>query len=298
MSSFNLNDLSLFVHAVEGGSFTAAGRRLGVPKSTVSKRVAELEAKLDVRLIQRTSRSFSLTDLGRDFFEHARAAVIEAEMAESIVRSRLGEPSGTVRITASVPTSQFTLAGHLPDLAIRYPKLKVLLHVTDRFVDIVQEGFDIAVRSHQLPPADSSLVQRKLAEHEFLLVAAPSYVDRHGVPQRPEDLAAHAAVMPSLTETAWRLLSAAGDDKLVKPAPVMAADEPFVLLKAAAAGMGITILPTSVCREAIEQGRLLRILPEWTAGNITTTALLPHRRGQLPSVRAVLDFLSERLGQP
>ncbi|SCW37828.1 DNA-binding transcriptional regulator, LysR family [Rhizobium mongolense subsp. loessense] len=298
MNSFNLNDLNLFVHAVEGGSFTAAGRRLGVPKSTVSKRVAELEAKLGARLIQRTSRSFSLTDLGRDFFEHAQASVIEAEMAESIVRSRLGEPNGTVRITASVPASQFMLAEHLPDLAVRYPKLKVFLHVTDRFVDIVQEGFDIALRSHQLPLADSSLVQRKLAEHEFLLVAAPSYVDRHGAPQRPEDLVAHAAVMPSLTETAWRLFSAAGDETLVKPPPVMAADEPFVLLRAAAAGMGITILPTSVCREAIEQGRLIRILPEWTAGNITTTVLLPHRRGQLPSVRAVVDFISERLGQP
>ncbi|APO66040.1 LysR family transcriptional regulator protein [Rhizobium gallicum] len=124
------------------------------------------------------------------------------------------------------------------------------------------------------------------------------YVDRHGAPQRPEDLVAHAAVMPSLTETAWRLFSATGDETLVKPPPVMAADEPFVLLRAAAAGMGITILPTSVCREAIEQGRLIRILPEWTAGNITTTVLLPHRRGQLPSVRAVVEFIGERLGQP
>ncbi|TCU18140.1 LysR substrate-binding domain-containing protein [Rhizobium sullae] len=297
MTSFNLNDLNLFVHAVEGGSFTAAGRRLGVPKSTVSKRVAELEAKLGARLIQRTSRSFSLTDLGRDFFEHAQASVIEAEMAASIVRSRLSEPSGTVRITASVPTSQFTLADHLPELAIRYPKLKVSLHVTDRFVDIIQEGFDIAVRSHQLPLADSSLVQRKLAEHEFLLVTAPSYADRHGVPQRPEDLAAHAAVMPSLSDTVWRLFSTSGEETLVKPHPVMAADEPFVLLRAAAAGMGITILPTSVCREPIEQGQLLRVLPEWTAGRITTTVLVPHRRGQLPSVRATVDFLSERLSR-
>ena len=131
-------------------------------------------------------------------------------MAESIVRSRLGEPGGTVRITASVPTSQFTLAEHLPDLAVRYPKLKVSLHVTDRFVDIVQEGFDIAVRSHQLPLADSSLVQRALAKHEFLLVAGPRYVEKRGMPDRPQELAAHDAVMPSLSETAWRLFSDTG----------------------------------------------------------------------------------------
>lgn len=292
----NLNDLHFFVQAVESGSFTAAGRRLSIPKSTISKRVAQLEAQLGVRLIQRTSRSFSLTEIGRDFFEHARAAVLEAEAAESIVRSRLAEPSGTVRITASVPASQFTLADFLPELALRYPKVRVSLHVTDRFVDIVQEGFDIALRSHQAPLADSSLVQRKLAEHDFLLVASPHYIERRGMPEKPDQLSAHDAVLPSLTETAWRLFSSTGKEEMAEPQPLMAADEPFVLLKAAAAGMGITILPTSVCNGPLQRGELVRILPGWTAGSITTTVLIPHRRGQLPSVRAVVDFLAERLG--
>ena len=110
MAAFNLNDLQLFVQAVESGSFTAAGRHLGIPKSTISKRVAELEERLGVRLIQRTSRSFALTDIGGEFFEHAQASIIEAEMAEGIVRSRLAEPSGTVRLTAAVPTAQFMLS--------------------------------------------------------------------------------------------------------------------------------------------------------------------------------------------
>lgn len=292
----NLNDLQFFVQAVENGSFAAAARRLGVPKSTVSKRVGELEAQLGARLIHRTSRSFSLTELGRDFFEHARASVIEAENAENIVRTRLGEPSGTVRLTTSVPTAQFTLAPHLDALSKRYPKLLLSLHVTDRFVDIVQDGFDIAIRSHQHPLPDSALVQRRMAVHDFFVVAAPSYLDRHGPPDRPENLSLHRAIVSGPTETSWRLRGSRGETLDVPVSPVMAADEPFVLLKAAAAGIGITVLPTSVCRPAIEEGMLVRILPEWTAGQITTTILIPHRRGQLPSVRAVVDFLIERAG--
>ncbi|MGK6316076.1 LysR substrate-binding domain-containing protein [Neorhizobium sp. DT-125] len=294
----NLNDLHFFVQAVEHGGFSAAGRRLGVPKSTVSKRVAELEARLGVRLIQRTSRSFSLTELGRDFFEHARASVIEAEMAEAIVRTHLGEPSGTVRMTAAVPTAQFVLADHLTELSLRYPKLRLSLHVSDRFVDLVQEGFDIALRSHQAPLPDSTLLQKKLATHPFFVVASPDYVRTHGMPQRPEDLARHKAVTANFHDGPWRLVSSDGTVVPVTPEPVIAADEPMVMMKAVMAGLGLSCLPTSVCRSALAEGRLVRLLPNWTAGSITTTILMPHRRGQLPAVRAVVDFLSERLGNP
>lgn len=295
MALFNLNDLHLFVQAVDAGSFSAAARHLKIPKSTVSKRVAELEARLGVRLIQRTSRSFSLTELGRDFFRHAQASIIEADMAESVVLTRLGEPAGTVRLTAAVPTAQFTLTELLPELAQRYPKLKLSVHVTDRFVDIVQEGFDIALRSHRVPLPDSALVQRRLASHPFFILASPDYVRTHGEPRRPEELADHPTVMTSLTETTWRLCSAGGEEILVTPKSVMAADEPYVLMEAAAAGLGITCLPTSVCRKALASGRLVRVLPDWTAGSIETTLLIPHRRGQLPAVRAVVDFLAEKL---
>jgi DNA-binding transcriptional LysR family regulator len=292
----NLNDLQIFVQAIESGGFTAAGKRLGIPKSTVSKRVAELETQLGVRLVQRTSRSFSLTDLGRDFFQHARAAVIEAENAENLVRTHLGEPSGTVRLTTSVPTAQFTLAPHLPELAERYPKLVLSVHVTDRFVDIVQEGFDIAIRSHVQPLPDSALVQRRLATHAFFVVASPDYIARHGTPSQPEELTSHRIIAAGPTDVNWRLQGGDGREALVEIKPVLAADEPFVLLKAAAAGIGITCLPTSVCRPAIEDGTLTHLLPDWTAGSVTTTILIPHRRGQLPAVRAVVDLLHERLG--
>lgn len=295
MNGINLNDLHFFVQAVENGSFSAAARLLGVPKSTVSKRVAELEGRLGVRLIHRTSRSFSLTELGRDFFQHARAAMIEAEMAESLVRTHLAEPSGTVRLTAAVPTAQFVIAPHLPELARRYPKLQLFIHVTDRFVDIVQEGFDIALRSHQAPLPDSTLVQRRLATHPFFVVASPDYLRRHGTPVHPRELGEHDAITSGLPDTEWRLASADGEEVRITPKPVMGADEPFVMLRAAAAGLGITCLPTSVCRDAIAAGELTHLLPGWTAGSITTTILMPHRRGQLPAVRAVVEFLCEKL---
>lgn len=290
---YNLNDLVFFVQAAEFGSFAAAGRRLGQPKSTVSKRVAELEAALGARLIHRTSRSFALTETGRDFYDHARAAVIEAEAAETVVRNRLAEPSGTVKITASVPTAQFHLADRLHALARRFPKLEVQLHVTDRFIDLVQEGFDIAVRSHYAPLPDSGLMQRQIDTDPLILVASPAYMKERGTPSEPEALKEHDGLIVAASARSWRLSTDSGKIVEVAPRPRFFADESVVLLKSAIAGLGIACLPDSIAAPAIKEGSLTVVLPEWTAGMITTTILTPHRRSQLPSVRAVIDFLSE-----
>jgi DNA-binding transcriptional LysR family regulator len=201
---YNLNDLIFFVQAVDVGSFAAAGRRLGQPKSTVSKRVAELEAALGARLIHRTSRSFVLTETGRDFYDHARAAVIEAEAAETVVRSRMAEPSGVVRITASVPTAQFHLADQLHALARLHPKLELQLHVTDRFVDLIQEGFDIAVRSHYVPLPDSGLMQRQIGIDRLILAASPAYLSEHGGLVEPEALSDHDGLIATVSARSWR----------------------------------------------------------------------------------------------
>lgn len=290
---YNLNDLVFFVQAVETGSFAAAGRRLGHPKSTVSKRVAELEAALGVRLIHRTSRHFALTELGRDVYDHARAAVIEAEAAETIVRRRQAEPSGTVRITTSVPTAQFHLADRLHELARSFPKLSLELHVTDRFIDLLQERFDIALRSHFTPLPDSGLMQRRIASEPIILVAAPDYLEARGEPAEPAALAEHDGLIVSPTARSWRLTDQSGTVIEVEPKPRLTADESVVLMKSAIAGLGIVCLPESIVATALKHGTLKRILPDCTAGSVTTTLLTPHRRGQLPSVRAVVDFLSE-----
>ncbi len=292
----NLNDLHFFVAAVSHGGFAAAARHLDCPKSTVSKRVAELEESLQARLIYRSSRSFTLTDVGRDVFEHARAAMIEAEAAQEAVHRRVAEPSGTVRMTAAVPTAQLYLAEHLPALARAYPKLHVQLEVSDRMVDIVQEGFDIAVRSHFSPLPDSGLVQRQLAVELIVLVAAPAYLARQGEPQSPADLARHDGLLTGAAAGTWRLCGPAGERVEVSPLARMTVNESMVLAGAAAAGLGIVPLPEQMVRPALQAGQLVHVLPDWTAGTVTTTMLMPARRGQLPAVRATVAFLADCLG--
>jgi DNA-binding transcriptional LysR family regulator len=294
----NLNDLTLFAQAVESGGFAPAARRFSVPKSTLSKRVAVLEASLGVRLIERNSRSFRLTDTGRDFYQHARAALIEVESAQQVVQSRLAEPSGIVRLTAAVPVVQFQLAPHLPTLARTWPRLQLQLHASDRFVDLVQEGFDIALRSHFAALPDSGLVQRTLKVEPVWLVAAQAYLREQGTPRQPADLAAHQALLTGPDATRWTLRNSNGEVQTAEPLPRMVADESVALLHAATAGLGIACLPESICQHHLSRGELVRVLPRWTAGSVTTTALVPHRRSLLPSVRAVLDFLSVQLGTP
>lgn len=291
----NLNDLVLFVQAVDSGGFSSASRRLNVPKSTISKRVAELELDLGVRLIHRTSRSFTLTDLGRDFYDHARAALIEAEAAESVVRRRQAEPSGIVRLTTSVPTAQYYLADRLPALAAAYPKLTLQLHVTDRFVDLMQEGFDIAVRSHFALLPDSGLMRLQVAVERIILVASPAYLAASSPLTEPADLAAHAGLLIDAAARNWRLTDGAGREASVTPQARMMADETEVLLRAARAGLGVACLPQGPCELTIMRGELVQVLPDWTAGEVTTSILTTHRRGQLPGVRAVVEFLARDL---
>ncbi|GLQ53099.1 LysR substrate-binding domain-containing protein [Devosia nitrariae] len=291
----NLNDLALFVQVIDHRGFAAAARALGQPKSTLSKRVAELEKSLGAQLIHRTSRRFIVTDMGQDFYRHASAMLIEAEAAEEVVRGRQAEPSGPVRMTCSVPTAQLQLAEALPDLARAYPKLEILLDATDRFVDLVQEGYDIAIRAHFSPLPDSDLIQRKLATDEIVLVASPAYLSERGKPRSPADLADHDGLLMHQPGAAWELIAAHGEVASARPRPVFYANESVVLLSATRRGLGIVPLPSRFARGYIADGSLERVLPGWTAGRVTTTILTPHRRGQLPSVKAVITFLVERL---
>jgi DNA-binding transcriptional LysR family regulator len=291
----NLNDLHYFVRVVDHGGFAAASRRLGIPKSTLAKRVAELESELQVRLIQRSSRRFTVTELGQEFYRHAMAMVIEAEAAEDVVRGRLAEPSGTVRITASIPTAQTALRIPLVDLARTYPKINIALHASDRFVDVVQEGFDIAVRDHFAPLPDSGLVQRRISADPIYMVASPDYIARRGAPAHPADLAMHDGLMVYGAAGTWRLRNERGEEAEVRPVAAMSADESTILLEAACAGIGVACLPRRQCGAAMREGALMRVLQDWTAGCVTTTLLMPHRRGQLPSVRIVADRIAEYL---
>ncbi|AKF05055.1 LysR substrate-binding domain-containing protein [Sandaracinus amylolyticus] len=293
----NLNDVHLFVQAVDRNGFTAAARALGIPKSTMSKRIAALEEALGVTLVHRNSRRFALTDVGREFHRHASAMIVEAEAAERVVKGRLAEPSGLVRITCSIPTARRWMGELLPEIANRYPALRVSLHATDRFVDLAYEGFDLAIRSHFGDLPDSDLVQRRVAVDPFWIVASPDYLARRGTPAHPSELAAHDALLVDPARPQWRLEGPRGATLEVRPVARMFADDSLVLSRAAAGGLGITVLPSQLCRAEIESGTLMRVLPAWTAGKVTTTILTPSRRAMLPAVRAVSDFLATRMAE-
>ncbi|ARU27908.1 LysR substrate-binding domain-containing protein [Cellvibrio sp. PSBB006] len=290
----NLNDFYLFVQAVDCQGFAPASRQLGIPKATLSKRVAALEDALGVRLIQRTSRRFVVTDTGKDFYRHAAAMLIEAEAAENIVRGRMAEPNGLVRITASIPTAQLFLAPLLPELAGKYPKLRIDLDATDRFVDVIQEGFDIVVRDHFSPLPNSELVQRQLCVDPVFLVASPAYLDTFGAPKTPQDLIAHHGLLTATSASSWSLTHMTGSKTKVTPISRFMANDTTTLINAASYGLGITCLPRQLCMTELLSGRLVQVLEGWTAGEVTTTLLMPHRRGLLPSVRAVVEFLFQQ----
>jgi DNA-binding transcriptional LysR family regulator len=295
----DLNDFRYFVRIVECGGLTAASRNLDVPKSTVSHRLQQLEAALGVRLVNRTSRRLGMTDAGDVFYRHAVAMLERADLAESAVRERLAEPSGTIRFTTAVATSLFSMRQILPDFIHRYPKINVIQHISDEQIDIAGGSYDLALRSHTGPLSDSTLVQRTLAPAPWFLFAAPSYIERHGMPLAPEDLAGHDTLVMFRHNSPmiWKLNHPTRGEVIVTLKPRLAGNDIVTLKQAAQDGLGIVALPAYVCSEDMRSGALQRILPDWLAGEASITAVIPFRHGMLPSVRAFLDFLVERVPQ-
>jgi len=292
----DLNDFFYFVQVVDRGGFTAAGRTLRIPKSTLSHRIQQLESNLGVRLLNRTSRRFAITDAGEEFYRHAVVMLGEAELAETAIRQRMNEPTGTVRCTAAVATMQFAMRDMMPDFLVRYPKVNIFAHATDQIVDIVGENYDVAIRAHSDPLPDSTLVQRTLTPAPWFLFAGSAYLDAGKAPQTPRDLQNHPSLFMMRTGVApvWRLrhTSKAKGEVVMRLTPRLLSDDMITLKQAAIAGLGIVALPGYVCREDVRSGALRRVLPAWHAGDSTITALIPYRQGLLPSVRVFIDHLA------
>ncbi len=295
----DLNDFFYFVQVVDRGGFTAAGRELRIAKSTLSHRLQELEKRLGVRLLHRTSRRFGMTEAGSEFYRHAVATLREAERAETTMRNRLKEPSGTVRCTASIATMQFAVGEVVPGFLIRYPKVIVVAHATNQLVDLVGERYDVAIRAHSGPLPDSMLVQQTLAPAPWFLFAGAAYFDAHRMPEAPRDLAHHPSLfmMRSGVDPTWHLRESRERSKevAVPLTPRFVSDDMKTLKRAAVAGVGIVALPGYVCREELGSGSLRRVLPDWKADDSTLTALMPNRQGVLPSVRAFVNHLAAEL---
>lgn len=292
----DLNDLQFFVAVVTQRSFSAAARFLGVPKSRVSRRVALFEERLNVRLLERSTRRLSVTEVGQMIFEHARASLVEAEAIEEMALRSRSEPRGLVRVSCPLGVTT-SIADGLPALMDKNPLLRVQLIVTNRRVDLVEEGIDISVRVRERLDTDADLVMKRIGVSKRVLVTSPALLKALGTPEAPSDLSRYPLLNQQEQPGAstWLLANRNKEEVTVSVQPRVATGDFGVLVAAARAGIGIALLPQPNCAKELEAGTLVRVLDGWDVAGGILHLVFPSRRGMLPSVRAVIDFLAEAL---
>jgi len=293
----DLNDMLYFAEVVERGGFAAAGRALGVPKSRLSRRVSELEAQLGVRLLQRTTRRLSLTEVGEAYLRHCQAMRESAQAAADVAAQVQTAPRGTIRVSCPVTLAQTVLAGLMPAFLARYPEVRVEMLVSNRAVNLVEEGIDVALRVRPNVDDSGSMVVKRLDHATQILVASPDQLIRQGTPETLEDLARLDSIAMSAPDgrSTWSLIGPGGVHQVVHHTPRYVADDLLTLKIAAMAGTGICWMPDYMCQEEIRQRRLVRVLPAWAPAPAIVHAVFPSRRGLSPAVRRFLDYLGDAM---
>ena len=288
-----LAEMEAFVQVVDHGGFTEAARKLGVSKSAVSKHVSALEARLAVRLLNRTTRRVGPTEVGLAYYDRARAVLAQAEEADGMVTAMQATPTGTLRVSAPVAFGVGQVAPAVAAFLGACPEVDVQLVLEDRFVEIVAEGYDVAVRIGTLP--DSSLRARRLAETRGVLVASPGYLAAAGVPRTLDDLGAHRLLHYSHLASGnfWRLRGPSGEERQVRVGGRLTINNGEALMKAAEAGLGIAMVPDFMLGDAIPAARLAEVLPDRPADILGVHAVYPEGRFQQPKLRAFIDFMVE-----
>lgn len=284
----DLNELLVFTRVVQAGSFTDAARILGMPKSSVSKKVADLEERLGVRLLQRTTRKLGLTDAGRVYFQRGARIVADLEEAEQAVAELEALPRGLLRATA--PLAFGWLAPIISSFLKRCPEVQLELACTDRVVDLVHDGFDVAIRASALQ--DSTLIARKLGAIKRVLVASPAYLKKQGTPREPGELTAHACISfgGGVSPNLWALVR--GETKIeVQVTPRLSVNDFDILLHAARAGAGIAWVPDFLVAEDLSARRLKAVLPAWCSAEAAVHAVYPSARHLSPKVVAFVEAL-------
>jgi DNA-binding transcriptional LysR family regulator len=289
----DLNDLFYFVSVVDHGGFAPASRKLGVQKSRLSRRILQLEDRLGVRLLNRSSRRFSVTEIGREFYDRCLAMLVEAESAEQVIAQVRAEPRGVVRISCPVGLLNFQFGALIARFMVVNPAVEVHLESTNRRVDVIAEGFDVAIRVRFPPLEPTDLVMRRLDESTQCLVASPTLI------RTPLSSPGDLSGLPSLytgsahRDHQWQLDHKDGQTALIPHRPRLITDDIAVLREATLAGVGVVQLPTVMVWEDIRSRRLVHVLPHWQPRSGVVHAVFPSRRGLLPSVRALLDFLAQ-----
>lgn len=293
----NWNDIAIFVRVVEAGSFTAAAEKLGLSQSAASKSVTRLEERLGARLLNRSTRRISLTETGSALHARGLAALKEMQEAELEVARLQTEPRGVLRVSAPMSFGVLHLAPLLPEFLRRYPALTVDIEMDDRLVDLVEEGYDLAIRIKALD--DSALVAKRLAPSRNVICAAPDYLALHGEPQTPHDLRDHRCLIYTygVNPLEWQFRDSANMKISVTITGPLHCNSGLVLREVALAGMGILLTPTFYVGDVIRSGRLRPILTGYTQfPKANVYAIYPERRHLSPKVRAFVDFLGERFG--
>ncbi|MEX3816080.1 LysR substrate-binding domain-containing protein [Paraburkholderia sp. BR13439] len=292
----DLNNLYYFAVVVEKLSFTAAAEQIGIPKGTLSKRIRSLEQTLGVRLANRTTRHFSLTEAGAEFHRHCVNVLVQVRAAETAIRERLDAPVGRVRIACTTGLVHMALAELAPKLQALHPGIDLELLASNRYVDLVREGFDFALRNHHGPLRDSSLVARRVADVRTVLVARPGFFP-DGLPTDPAQLdgAAGVELTPCGQARTWELYGPGGQRFDVAYRPRVRCNDALMARSSALAGTGVAALPIPLCHADLRDGRLVRVLPDWRLLSATLSVALPSRLGATPAVRTAVDFLMSEL---
>ncbi len=294
----DLTDIFYFVQVVELGSFTAASQSLGVAKSQLSFRVARLEASLDVRLIQRTTRRLHVSEIGRRYYEQCRLLLAAAEQTQRIIDDAQAAPRGRIHVACPVLFAQLLLAPVLVDYLLQHPDVQVNLDICHHQIDVIAGGYDIAFRVRD-SIKDCSLVMRSFGMDPQMLVASPELLSRQGRPTQPLELSRLSSVGMISVEGRhfWHMHDDDGRSQQIEHHPSLITDDLHVLYQAVIGGVGVAQLPQFVCRKPMAEGRLVALLPAWSLPPGNVHAVYPSRHGNTPALRSFIDFVGQRLPQ-
>lgn len=295
----DLDDFYCFAQVVEHGGFSAAERATDIPKSKLSRRVYNLEEHLGVRLIQRSSRHFAVTDIGMNIYRHAQVMMNAAQAAHDLVDHLSTQPRGLIKVSLPVSIAQNEMTKILPEFLKQYPEIKVQMMVTNRRVDIINEGFDLALRVRSNLDDDPNLVIRKFETIEQHLFASQAYLNKFGELKQPEDLSQHQILSMADEHLDQHIIvtDAQHHQKKIKVNPTVMGSDLSMLAALACQDCGVALLPDSIVSDHVKSGALVRVLPEWKAAHGIFHAVYPSRRGLLPAVRVFIDYLVEKLSQ-
>lgn len=296
----DLNDLFYFAKVVEHQGFSAAARALGVPKSKISRRIAELEKRLGTQLLYRSTRKLHITEIGKLYYQHCEAMLIEAESAQELIERNHSEPRGLIRMTCPIALLHAHIGDMLAEFLLKHPQVQVHLEASNRRVDVVAEGVDLAIRVRPLPLESSDLVLKILSDRGLCLVAAPKLIQQMGLPTHPNDLRHWPSLGLGQTQDQqplqfeWCLTHENGERVVIEHSPRLVTTDMVALRASAMAGVGLVQLPNLMVPKQVANGELVKLLPQWSPRREIIHVVFPSRRGMLPAVRALIDFLCQK----